>query len=85
MLVRVLYGPDTGREKEFPHHVGLAIVEAGRGERVDPNAEPSGPRTDTAQVAVPDVTSRDPDVAGAAASTGLAQSVRRAVKRGRRR
>ena len=38
MQVRVHYGAHVGTVREFPYAVGLAIVEAGRGTRVDVEA-----------------------------------------------
>lgn len=58
MRVRLLYGSDNGREKDFPYHVGLALVEAGRGERVD-GVAPAAPAVATA---TPPHQQRDPKV-----------------------
>ena len=51
MQVRVHYGAQAGTVIELPYHVGLGIVEAGRGERVD---------VDEIQTAEPTRQHRDP-------------------------
>jgi len=91
MLVRLNYGPDAGREKEFPFHVGRALVAAGRAERVDPvdpsvSGSPAVPAlavaTPTVVAATPPHEQRDPAIA----PSKVQRSVQRLVKRlGRRR
>lgn len=62
MHVRVKFGPRAGSVIDYPYHVGIALVEAGRGERVDPSAADVEPPTGRAFATVPAIETRDPKI-----------------------
>lgn len=61
MYVRVNYGAHAGTVIDYPYHVGRSIVEAGRGERVDPSAD-APPPPERVATAVPTLANRDPEL-----------------------
>lgn len=69
MQVKVQFGPKAGSVVEYPHHVGLALVEAGRGTRVDV-APSDAPVAHRATATVPALLQRDPVIERPTAASG---------------